>query len=159
MGTIYAPNARNRRNAFLRIRQWMARTAERICTKFIQKTCLVLCSDEFERQGQKLKVKVNRDKNALCTLNTPAVSTEWNAVVAGNVAQAANATSPSLVRGVSAGLRIMRAACGGPGGLPLGSATHFLCSDVVWRNKVNILPVFRSTSEDLHLLSVFLPRL
>jgi len=35
--------------------------------------------------------------------------TEWNAVVADNVVQAANATSPSLVRGVFAGLRIVRA--------------------------------------------------
>jgi len=62
-------------------------------------------------------------KNALCTPNTPAVLTEWNA---DNVAQAANATSPSLVRGVFAGLRsTVRAACGGSGGLPLGSATHF----------------------------------
>jgi len=48
-------------------------------------------------------------KNALCIPNTHAVLTEWNAVVADNVAQAANATSPSLVRGVFAGLRIARA--------------------------------------------------
>jgi len=53
------------------------------------------------------------------------VLTEWNAVVADNVAQAANAMSPSLLRGVFAGLRIVRAACGGPGGLLLGSAAHF----------------------------------
>jgi len=31
-------------------------------------------------------------KNALCTHNTPAVWMEWNAVIAGNVAQAADAT-------------------------------------------------------------------
>ena len=30
-----------------RIRQWMAGTAERICTKFTRKTCLVLRSDDF----------------------------------------------------------------------------------------------------------------
>jgi len=49
-----------------------------------------------------------------------------NAVVADNVAQAANETSPSLVRGVFAGLRIIvRAEFDGPGGLPLGSVTHF----------------------------------
>jgi len=56
----------------------------------------------------------------------PAVLTEWNALVADNVAQAANATSPSRVRGGFTGLRsTVHAACGGPGGLPLGSATHF----------------------------------
>jgi len=36
-------------------------------------------------------VKVNRYKNALCTHNTPA-STEWNALAANNVTQAAYAT-------------------------------------------------------------------
>jgi len=106
-----------------RISQRMAGTAERICAKFTRKTCLFLRSYEFECQGQMSRSPGT--KNSLCTLNTPAVSTEWNAVVAGNVAQAANATSPSLVRGVFAGLCIVRAACCGPGGLPLGSATHF----------------------------------
>jgi len=38
-------------------------TAERICAKFTGKTCLVPCSDEFECQGQRSKVKVTRDKN------------------------------------------------------------------------------------------------
>jgi len=79
-----------------RIRQWMAGTAERICTKFTQKTCLVLRSDELECQVQKSKVKVTRDKSALCTHNTPAVWNEWNALVADNVAQAADATIRSL---------------------------------------------------------------
>jgi len=55
------------------IRQWMTGTAERICAKFTRKTCLVLRSDEFVCQGQKSKVKVTRDKNPLCTHNTPAV--------------------------------------------------------------------------------------
>jgi len=36
-----------------RVQQWMAGTAERICAKFTQKTCLVLRSDELECQGQK----------------------------------------------------------------------------------------------------------
>jgi len=53
-----------------RIRQWMTGTAERICTKFTRKTCLILRSDEFECQGQRSKVKVTRDKKALCTSNT-----------------------------------------------------------------------------------------
>jgi len=49
--------------------KWMAGTAERICAKFIQKTCLVLRSDDFECQ----EVKVTEDRKALCTHNTPAV--------------------------------------------------------------------------------------
>jgi len=106
-----------------RIPQRMAGTAERICAKFTQKTCLVLRSYEFQYQDQGSKSPGT--KNALRTPNTPAVLTEWNAVVADNVAQAANATSQSLVRSVFAGLRIVRAACGRHGGLPLGSATHF----------------------------------
>ena len=38
-------------------------TAERICTKFTGKTCLVPRSEEFEWQGQRSKVKVTRNKN------------------------------------------------------------------------------------------------
>jgi len=59
-----------------RIRQQMAGTAERICAKFTRKTCLVLRSEEFECQGQRSKVKVTRDKNAVCTHNSPAVWSE-----------------------------------------------------------------------------------
>jgi len=44
-------------------------------------------------------------KNALCTHNIPAVWTEWNTLVADNVAQAADATIRSLQRGIFAGLR------------------------------------------------------
>jgi len=54
-----------------RIRQWMAGTAERICTKFTRKTCLVLRSEKFECQGQRSKIKVTRNKKALCIYNTP----------------------------------------------------------------------------------------
>jgi len=50
------------------------------------------------------KVKVTRDKNALCTHNTHAVWTEWNALVADNVAHAAGATIRSLPRDVFAGM-------------------------------------------------------
>jgi len=75
-----------------RIRQWMAGTAERICAKFTRNTCLVLRSDELECQDQKSKVKVTKDKNALCTHNNPAVWTKWNGLVADNVAQAASAS-------------------------------------------------------------------
>jgi len=56
--------------------------------------------------------------------NTPAVWTKWNGLVADNVAHAAGASILSPARGVFAG---MRSACGGPGGLRLGSATHFWC--------------------------------
>jgi len=49
----------------------MSGTAERICAKFISKTCLVPRSEEFECQGQRSKVNVTRDKNALCTPITP----------------------------------------------------------------------------------------
>jgi len=80
-----------------RIRQWMAGIAERICAKFTRKTCLVLRSDKSECQGQKSKVKVTRDKNALYTPNTPAVWTKWNGLVADNVAQAADAPIRSLL--------------------------------------------------------------
>jgi len=45
-----------------------------------------------------------------------------NGVVVDNVAHAAGASILSLVRGVFTG---MRSACGGPGELPLDSATHF----------------------------------
>ena len=55
----------------------------------------------------KVKGQGHQEQKTLCIPNTPAVLTEWNAVVADNVAQAANATSPSLVRGVFAGLRIV----------------------------------------------------
>jgi len=41
--------------------------AERIHAKFTGTTCLVPRSDEFECQGQKSKVKVTRDKDALYT--------------------------------------------------------------------------------------------
>jgi len=85
----------------------MIGTAERICAKFTRKTCLILRSDEFERQGQKSTVNVTRDKNALCTHNTPAVLTEWNALVSDNVAQAADAPIRSLQRGVFAGMRAL----------------------------------------------------
>jgi len=64
----------------------------------------------FTHTSLNIKVKGQRSrspgtKNALCSPNTPAVLTEWNVLVADNVAQAANATSRSLVRGVFAGLR------------------------------------------------------
>jgi len=91
-----------------RIRQWMTGTAEQICVEFTRKMCLVLRSEDFEYQGQKSKVNVTRDKNALCSHNvTPAVCTEWNALVADNVAQAADATIRSLQRGVFVGMRAL----------------------------------------------------
>jgi len=89
------------------IRQWMIVTAERICTEITRKTCLVLWSDEFESEGKRLKVEVTRDKNALCTHNIPAVWTEWNALVADNVAQAADAPIRLLQRSVFAGMRVL----------------------------------------------------
>jgi len=49
---------------------------------------------------------------------------KWNGLVADNVVHAAGASILSLARGAFTG---MHSACGmrGPGGLPLGSATHF----------------------------------
>jgi len=79
----------------------MTGTAERICAKFTKKTCLVLRSDAFECQGQKSKVTWDK-KNPLCTHDTSAVWTEWIALVADNVAQAADATIRSLQGGVFA---------------------------------------------------------
>jgi len=46
-------------------------TAEQICAKFTEKTCLILSSDEFERQGQKSKVKVTRNKKRAVHSNHP----------------------------------------------------------------------------------------
>jgi len=77
----------------------MAGTAEQICAKFTHKTCLVLCSDEFEYQGQKSKVKIIRDKKRALHSQHPPVSTEWNMLIANNVTQAADATILSLLRG------------------------------------------------------------
>jgi len=58
----------------------------------------------------------------LCTHNTPTAWTKWNGLVADNVMQAAGMSILSLANGVFAG---MRSVCGEPGGLPLGSTTHF----------------------------------
>jgi len=56
-----------------------------------------------------VKVKSQRSrspgtKNTLCTHNTPTVWTEWNALIADNAAQAANAMSRLLQRGVFAAI-------------------------------------------------------
>jgi len=83
----------------------MTGTAERICAKFTWKTCLVLRSDEFECQG--LRSESPGTKNALWTHNTSAVWTERNALVANNVAQAADETIRSLQRGVFAGMHAL----------------------------------------------------
>jgi len=53
------------------IRQWMEGTAERICSKFTGKTCLVLRSDEFENfecQGQRSRLPGTKTR---CALTTP----------------------------------------------------------------------------------------
>ena len=89
-----------------RIRQRIG-TAERICAKFTRKTVW-----SFARMSLNAKVKGQKSrspgtKNALCTHNTSAVWTEWNALVADNVAQAAGATIRSLQRGVFAGMRVL----------------------------------------------------
>jgi len=58
----------------------------------------------------KVKSQMSRSpgtKNELFTHNTPAVWTEWNALVADNVAQAADATIRSLQRGDISGLRAL----------------------------------------------------
>ena len=45
--------------------------AKRICAIFTVKTCLIPRSDVFEYQGQRSKVKLTRDKNALSAADTP----------------------------------------------------------------------------------------
>jgi len=40
-------------------------TAERICAKFIRKTCFIPCLDKFEGLGQRSKVKVSMDKDGI----------------------------------------------------------------------------------------------
>jgi len=60
----------------IRIRQWMAGTAEQICAKFTRKTCLPLGSNELECQGQKSKVKVTRDKKRAVHSQHPRVMDE-----------------------------------------------------------------------------------
>jgi len=102
------------------IRQWMAGiTDERIGAKFTRKTCLVFRSWNVKVKSQRSR---SSDKKRAVHTTPHAVWTKWNGLVADNVAQAAGASILSLARGVFAG---MRSACGGPGGLPLGSATHF----------------------------------
>ena len=59
-------------------------TTGRICAKSTVKTCLVPRSDQFERQGQRLKVKVTRDKKRVFTPITPA-ATERNALAANDI--------------------------------------------------------------------------
>ena len=66
----------------------------------------------FARISLNVKVKGQRlrspgTKNALYTHNTLAVWTEWNALVADNVAQAAGAAIRSLQRGVFDGMRAL----------------------------------------------------
>jgi len=103
-----------------RIRQRIG-TAERICAKFTRKTVW-----SFARMSLNAKVKGQKSrspgtKNALCTHNTPSVWTEWNALVAYNVTRASSRRTDSI----AAEGCLRRDACAGPGGLPLGSATHF----------------------------------
>jgi len=47
---------------------YISETAERICAKFIRKTCFDPRSDEFECEGQRSKAKVTRDKKNEKTL-------------------------------------------------------------------------------------------
>jgi len=65
--------------------------------------------DEFGCQGQKSKVKVTRDKKRAVLSEHPRAMewTEWNALVADKVAQAADATIRSLQKGVFAGMRAL----------------------------------------------------
>jgi len=82
-------------------------TAERISAKFTGKTCLVPCSEEFECQGQRSKVKVTRHKNALCTPITPGsdgmerARCKWrHAAVDGTIASLPGVTSGACVCGL-----------------------------------------------------------
>jgi len=87
------------------IRQRMTGTAEQICAKFTWKTCLVLRSDEFECQKCQVKGEGHQGQKRAVHSQHPTVWTEWNALVADNVAQAAGATIRSLQRG--AGMRAL----------------------------------------------------
>jgi len=113
LATIYAPNARNRRNAFDSWDSHSTTDGAELLNGFAPNSQGRRVWS-FARTSLNVRVKGQRSKSpgtkyALRTPNTPAVSTKWNALVADNVAQAANATSRSLVRGVFASLR---SACG-----------------------------------------------
>ena len=93
-----------------RIRQWMTGTAERICAKFTRKTCLVLRSDEFEYQGQRSRATGTK-KRAVHSQQSRGVD-GMEGLVADNVAQAADAATRSLQRGVFAVRWAWRATAG-----------------------------------------------
>ena len=80
-------------------------TAEQICAKFTQKTCLVLRSDEFEYQGQRSRATGTK-KRAVHSQQSRGVD-GMEGLVADNVAQAADAATRSLQRGVFAGMRAL----------------------------------------------------
>jgi len=72
---------------FLFVPQICRGTAERICAKFTEKTCLVPHSDEFQCQGQRSKVKVTRDKKRAVHSHHSPAATEWNTLAANDVTQ------------------------------------------------------------------------
>ena len=78
-------------------------TAERICAKFIKKTCFVPRSDEFECQGQRSRSPGTKMR---CALPSPPAATEWNALAANNVKQQQTGHS------VAAGGWFRQPACG-----------------------------------------------
>ena len=97
------------------IRQWMAGTADRICAKFTR-------LDEFECQRSR---SPGTDRRCVLTASPRCGRNGGrSAVVADNVAQAADATIRSLQRGVFDGMHAIGLAVYR---LPLDSATHF-CS-------------------------------
>jgi len=99
-----------------RIRQWMAGTAERICAKFTWKTCLVLHSMCLK---DKVKGQGHQGQKTRSALRTP----PW----------CGRNGTPSLqitprkqqTRRFNAEWCLCQDACAGPGGLLLGSVTHF----------------------------------
>ena len=61
---------------------YISGTAERSCTKFTGKTCLVPRLDEFECQGQRSR---SQGQKTRCALPSPLAAREWNALAANNV--------------------------------------------------------------------------
>ena len=85
----------------------MAGTAERICAKFTYVFGPSLGWVSLSRS--KVKGQGHQGQKTRCALTTLPCKlwTKWNALVADNVAQAADATTWSLQRGVFAGIRAL----------------------------------------------------
>ena len=109
------------------IRQWMARTTEGICAKFTRKTCL-LFGPSLGRVGMsrsKVKRQGHQGQKTRCALTTTPQYGRNGMASLHITSRKQQAHRFDRWRGVSSLACVVHAACGGPGGLPLGSATHF----------------------------------